>query len=149
MDIIKTKEDLKLSLEERKVNKKKRKTLDLANKEKDRINCLLHGLKKRFKQILIDNQSLPESVRYSDDYFQLDERINRSLVEEARYEMDRLKLKLKFDYKKSELGLNKVKTYFVDKIITPEFEVKAILYVFFDLYLYFFLFVNVSLNLYY
>lgn len=121
---------MKVSLEEKKINRKKRKALDLANKEKDKIRCLVYGLKERFKRVLLDNESLPEPLRFDRDYFQFDERLNRSLVEEARSEMDKLHLKLSPDYKKSILGLKNVKNYFVDKIITDEFEVEAISYVF-------------------
>lgn len=135
-DIIKTKEDLKYSLEEIKINKEKRKALYLALKEKDKINCLLFGLKKRFNQILVDNQLLPESIRFPNNYFQLDERINSSLIEKAQLKMDELKFKLAYKYKKSEIGLKKVKNFFVDNVITTEFEVKAILYVFFISFLY-------------
>lgn len=128
-DIIKTKEDIKLSLEEKKVNKEKRKALNLANKEKDRISYLLSGLKENFKQVLISNMSLPEPLQFSQKFFQFDERINNSFVKETQSEMDKLHLKLTFDYEKSLLGLTKVKNYFVDKILTNKFEVKAILYV--------------------
>lgn len=120
-------------MEERKINKEKCKALNLANKEKDKIRCVLYGLKERFKQVLLDNESLPESLRFSHDYFQFDERFNRLLIEEAQSKMDKLHLKLAFDYEKSLLGLTKVKNYFVDKIITAKFEVKAISYVLFEL----------------
>lgn len=118
---------MKLSLEEKKVNKEKCKALNLANKEKDRISCLLYGLKEKFKQVLISNMSLPEPLQFSHDFFKFDERINT--VEEAQSEMDKLHLKFAFDYENNLLGLTKVKNYFVDKILTTKFEVKAILYV--------------------
>lgn len=124
-----TREDLKVSLEQRKVDKERRKALNLANKEKDRIRCVLYSLKERFKQVLLGNESLPEPLRFANDYFQFDERINRSLVDEAQAEMDKLRMKLAFEYEKSALGLAKVKTYFVDQIVTAKFEVKAIAYV--------------------
>lgn len=120
---------MKISLEERKINKKKRKALHLANKEKDKIRCLLYGLKERFERVLLDNESLPEPLRFSLDHFHFDERINRSLVEEAQSKMDKLRLELAFDYEKSLIFLRKVKKYFVDKIITAKFKVKAISYV--------------------
>jgi len=120
-----------MSLEERKIVKEKRKALYLANKEKEKLSCLLYCLREKFKLVLISNQALPESIRFSDDYFQFDERINRSLIKEAQSEMDQLKLELAFDYEKSALGLKKVKNYFIDEVITTEFEVKAILYAFF------------------
>lgn len=72
------------------------------------------------------NKSLPEPLQFSNDYFQLDERINKSLIEEAQSEMDKLHLKLAFDYEKSLLGLKKLKTYFVDPVLTTKFKVKAI-----------------------
>lgn len=72
------------------------------------------------------NKSLPEPLQFSHDYFQLDERINKSLIEEAQSEMDKLHLKLAFDYEKSLLGLKKLKTYFVDPVLTTKFKVKAI-----------------------
>lgn len=101
----------------------------MANKEKDKISCLLYGLKEKFKQVVISNKSLPEQLQFPHDYFQFDERINSSLIEEAQSKMDKLHLKLAFDYEKSLLGLKKVKNYFIDKILTPKFEVRAILYV--------------------
>jgi len=120
---------LKISLEERKIDKKMRKALQLAIEEKDKTRCLINELKERFKQVLLDNESLPEPLRFSHDYFHFDERINRSLVEEAQSKMNKLHMKLAFDYEKSLLGLRKVKKYFVDKIITAKFKVKAISYV--------------------
>ncbi|XP_022179157.1 uncharacterized protein LOC111039821 isoform X2 [Myzus persicae] len=126
-DILSIKEDLKLSLEERKIHKKNLKALNLANTEKDKTSCLLHNLRDKFKQILISNQSLPETMQLSDDYFKLDERINSSLIKEAQSEMDKLHLKLAFDYEKSSLGLKYLKSYFIDPIVTNKFAVKAIL----------------------
>lgn len=120
-------EDLQISLEERKIMEEKRKALHSANKEKDRVRNQLDCLRARFKQVLDNNRSLPEPLRFTDDYFRLDERIDNALVEEARFEMDALKLKFEFDYEKSALGLKKVQNYFVDQIITDDFEVKAIL----------------------
>lgn len=90
--------------------------------------CLLYELKEKFKQVLTDNKLLPEPLRISHENFQFDERINNSLVEEARFEMDKVKLKLAFDYEKSLLGLKKVKSYFEDRVLTKKFEVKAISY---------------------
>jgi len=89
----------------------------------------LYELKEKFKQVLISNNSLPDALRFPHDYFLFDERINNSLVEEAQSELDKLKLKLAFDYEKSALGHKKVKNYFADKIITNNFEVRAVLYV--------------------
>lgn len=86
----------------------------------------MQGLKEKFKQILISNKLLPEPLQFSHDFFQFDERINSSLIEEAQSEMDKLHMKLAFNYEKSLLGLKKVKNYFVDKILTAMFEVKAI-----------------------
>lgn len=123
------KEDLKLTLEEKKVIKEKEKALNIANREKDKIYCLLDELKEKFKQVLISNNSLPDALRFPHDYFLFDERINNSYVEKAQSEMDKIQLKLAFDYEKSAQGYKKVKNYFVDKIITNNFEVKAILYV--------------------
>jgi len=123
------KEDLKLSLEERKIHKENLKALNLANREKDKTSYLLYSLRDKFKQVLISNKSLPETLRLSDDYFQLDERINSSLIKEAQFEMDKLHLKLAFDYKKRSLGLKYLKNYFIDPIVTNKFAVKAILYV--------------------
>lgn len=116
-------------MEERKIKRKNLKASIAANKEKNRIYCLLYGLRERFKQVLVINQSLPESVRFPYDYFHFDDRIINSLEDEARSEMDELKLKLSFDYEKSLLGLQKVKRYFVEPVITDKFEVKAVLYV--------------------
>lgn len=121
------KEDLQISLEEKKIMKEKRKALDLANKEKDKVRNVLDCLRTRFKQVLDSNRSLPEPLRFANDYFRLDERIDNALAEKARSEMDALKSKFEFDYEKSALGLKKVKNYFVDQIITADFEVKAIL----------------------
>lgn len=86
----------------------------------------MQGLKEKFKQILISNKLLPEPLQFSHDFFQFDDRINSSLIEEAQSEMDKLHMKLAFNYEKSLLGLKKVKKYFVDKILTTMFEVKAI-----------------------
>lgn len=116
-------------MEERKIHKENLKALNLANKEKDKTSYLLYGLREKFKQVLISNKSLPETLRLSDDYFQLDERINSSLIKETQSEMDKLHLKLAFDYKKSSLGLKYLKKYFIDPIVTNKFAVKAILYV--------------------
>lgn len=116
-------------MEEKKIHKKNLKALNLANKEKDKTICLLHSLRDRFKQVLNSNKSLPETLQLSDDYFQLDERINSSLIKEAQSEMDKLHLKLAFDYEKSSLGLKYLKNYFIDPIVTNKFAVKAILYV--------------------
>lgn len=122
-----TKEDLKLSLEERKINEEKRKAFNLANTEKDKISCLLYELKEKFKQVLMNNKSLPEPLQLPHDYFQFDERIKSSLIESEQSKMDKLHLKLSFDYEKSLLALKKIKNYFVDPIITSTFEVKAVL----------------------
>lgn len=116
-------------MEERKIKRKNLKASIAANKEKNRIYCLLYGLKERFKQVLIINQSLPESVQFPYDYFQFDERITNSLEDEARSDMDELKSKLSFDYEKSLLGFQKVQRYFVQPVITDKFEVKSVLYV--------------------
>lgn len=121
---------MKLSLEERKINKEKHKALNLANQEKDKTICILHELKEKFKLLLNSNRSLPKSLQFPHDYFQFDERINRSLTEEAQSEMNKLHFKLAFDYEKSLLGLKKLKSYFVNQIITTKFKVKAISYVY-------------------
>ncbi|XP_025191573.1 uncharacterized protein LOC112591851 [Melanaphis sacchari] len=126
-DILTAKEDLKLSLEERKIYQENLKALNLANKEKDKTSNLLNELRERFKQVIVSNKSLPETLQLTDDYFQLDERINSSLIEEAQSEMDKLHLKLAFDYEKSSLGLRYLKSYFIDPILTNKFAVKAIL----------------------
>lgn len=100
----------------------------MANREKDEISCLLYGLKEKFKQVSTNNKLLPEPMQLSQDYFQFDERISNTLIKEAQDEMDKLHLKLMFDYEKSSLGLKKIKNYFVDRVLTSTFEVKAILY---------------------
>jgi len=116
-------------LEEKKIHKKNLKALNLANTQKDKTSCLLHNLRDKFKQVLISNKSLPETMQLSDDYFKLDERINSSLIKEAQSEMDKLHLKLAFDNEKSSLGLKYLKSYFIDPIVTNKFAVKAVLYV--------------------
>ncbi|XP_015370279.1 PREDICTED: uncharacterized protein LOC107166221 [Diuraphis noxia] len=126
-DILIIKEDLKLSLEERKIHKKNLRALNLANTEKDKISCLLYDLRDKFKQVLISNKLLPETLQLSDEYFQLDNRINSSLIKEAQCEMDKLHLKLALDYEKSSLGLKYLKNYFIDPIVINKFAVKAIL----------------------
>lgn len=78
---------------------------------------------------MISNKTLPEPLQFSREYFQFDERINNLLIEEAQSKMDKLHLMYSFNYEKSLLGLKKVKNYFVDKILTPKFEVKGILLV--------------------
>lgn len=114
-------------MEQRKIHKKNLKALNLANTEKDKTSCLLYGLRDRFKQVLINNKLLPETLQLSDDYFKLDNRINSSLIKEAQCEMDKLHLKLELDYEKSSLGLKYLKNYFIDPIVTNKFAVKAIL----------------------
>jgi len=104
------------------------KILTLANLEKEKTRCLLRQLKEELKQVLACNKLLPEPVQFSDDYFQLDERINNSIIEEEQSKMNKLRLKLTFNYEKNLLARNKVKNYFVDNILTNKFKVKAILY---------------------
>lgn len=65
-------------------------------------------------------------MQLSREYFQFDERINNVIIDEAESEMDKLHLMYSFDYEKSLLGLEKVKNYFIDQIVTPKFEVKGI-----------------------
>lgn len=69
-------------------------------------------------------------MQFSHEYFQFDEQINRSLINEAKYEMDQLQLKFAFEYEKALLGLKKIKNYFVNPVLTKKFEVKAILYIY-------------------
>lgn len=133
-------------MEERKINEEKCKALHLSNKEKDRISCLLYGLKENFNQVLIKNKLLPDQLQFPYEYFQFDERINSSLIEEAQSEMDKLQIKLAFDYEKTILGLKKVKNYFVNQIITPNFEVKAILCVLLKTFISFHVFVGLSIS---
>jgi len=121
-------EDPKLCLEDKMVREKTRKTLTLANIEKEKTRCSLRRLRGELEQVLASNKLLPEPLQFPDDYFQLDERINNSIIKEEQSKMDELKLKLAFDYEKSLLGLQKVKNYFVDNIVTNKFEVKAISY---------------------
>lgn len=116
-------------MEERKIHKENLKALNIANKEKDKTSCLLNELRDKFKQVIVSNKSLPETLQLSDDYFQLDERINSSLIKEAQSEMNILHLKLAFDYEKSSLGLKYLKNYFIDPILTNKFAVRAISYV--------------------
>ncbi|VVC33540.1 WD40/YVTN repeat-like-containing domain,WD40 repeat,WD40-repeat-containing domain [Cinara cedri] len=126
-DINQTKENLKLSLEEIKINKERHKKLHLANKEKERIVCLLNRLKEKFKKVLDSNKALPKRLQFPQDYFQFHDQIDNSLITEAQTEMDKLQAELEFDYEKSLLGLTKVKNYFVDPVITAKFEVRAVL----------------------
>lgn len=70
---------------------------------------------------------MPEPLQFPHEYFQFDDRIKSSLIEQEQSEMDKLKFKLSFDYEKSLLGLKKIKNYFADPIITSTFEVKAVL----------------------
>jgi len=121
-------EDPKICLEDKMVREKTRKTLTLANIEKQKTRCLLRGLREELEQVLASNKLLPESLQFSDDYFQLDERIHNSIIKEERSKMDKLKLQLAFEYEKSLIGLQKVKNYFVANILTNNFEVKSILY---------------------
>lgn len=121
-------EDSKICLEDKMIQEKTRKILTLANIEKEKTRCLLRGLREELEQVLASNMLLPEPLQLSDDYFQLDERIHDSIIKEERSKMDKLKLKLAFEYEKSLLGLQNVKNYFVANILTNKFEVKAILY---------------------
>lgn len=118
----------KICLEDKMVREKTRKTLTLANIEKEKTRCLLRGLREELEHVLASNKLLPEPLQFPDDYFQLDERINNSIIKEERSKMDELKIKLAFDYEKSLLHLQTVKNYFVANILTNEFEVKSILY---------------------
>jgi len=127
-------EDLKLSLRDKTIQDKIRKTLNLANSVKEQTRCFLRELREELKQVLARNKLLPKPLQFSDDYFQLDERINNSIMEEEQSKMDKLHLKLAFDYEKNLLGLKNIKNYMVDKIITDKFEVKAILYGLFLVY---------------
>lgn len=121
-------EDPKLCLEDKMVREKTRKTLMLANIEKEKTRCLLRRLREELEQVLARNKLLPEPLQFPDDYFQFDERIISSIIKEEQLKMDELKLRLAFDYEKSLLGLQNVKNYFVANIITNTFEVKSILY---------------------
>jgi len=121
-------EDPKTSLEDKMIREKNRKTLTLANIEKEKTRCLLRGLREELEQVLASNKLLPEPLQFSDDYFQLDERIHNSIIKEEQSKMEKLELTLAFDYEKSLIGLKKVKNYFVANILTNNFEVKAILY---------------------
>jgi len=121
-------EDPKTCLEDKMIREKNRKTLTLANIEKEKTRCLLKRLREELEQVLASNKLLPEPLQFSDDYFQLDERIHSSIIEEERSKMDKLKLTLAFDYEKSLIGFQKVENYFVANILTNNFEVKAILY---------------------
>ncbi|XP_050423055.1 cilia- and flagella-associated protein 44 [Adelges cooleyi] len=125
-DFVKTKEDLILSLEERKINKEKWKAMNLANKEKNKIRDTLNLLKTRFKNVLTNNKSLPEPLQLPRTYFELDERITSSLIAEAEVEMNVLRSKLAYDHEKSELALRKVKNYFVADVVTSSFSVHGI-----------------------
>ncbi|XP_050529601.1 cilia- and flagella-associated protein 44 isoform X2 [Daktulosphaira vitifoliae] len=125
-DIINTKEDIKDSLEERKINKEKWKALNMANKEKHKLRESLLELKLKFKNIQKKNMALPESLQLPHSYFELDERITLSIYDEAKLQMDILRSKLAFDLEKKELGLKKVKDYFVKSVLTPSFEIQGI-----------------------
>lgn len=107
----------------------------LADKEKERVICLLYNLKDKFKKVLDNNKALPKPLQFDQDYFRFHERIDNSLITEAHAEMDKLHAKLEFEYEKSLLGLKKVKNYFVEPVYTDKFEVRAILYVQFSIYL--------------
>lgn len=134
-------------MEEKKIKKNEQKSLSLDNLEKDKIRCLLNGLKKRFKQILIQNQSLPKQTRFPDEYFQFDERINRQLNEEEESKMKQLHLKYSFVYEKNVVGLKKLKEYFVNNVRTPKFEIKSVTYVFWVMY-YFIFVLYLRFNIY-
>lgn len=116
-------------MEERKINKEKWKALNTANKEKTKIRESLIELKSKFKNILKKNQELPESLQLPHSYFELDERITFSIHDEAKLQMNVLRSKLAFDLEKKDLGLKKVKDYFVKAILTPVFEITGISYV--------------------
>lgn len=118
-------------MEERKIKKESRRISNLAKIEKEKIRCKLNALKKRFEKVLISNQSLPEEMKIPYDEFTIDERFNSSNIDESQSQMNKAHLKYLFDYEKSLLGLKKVERYFVDKIITDTFEIKAVTYVLF------------------
>lgn len=130
-----------LCLEDEMTEEQNRRTLTLANLEKEKTRCLLRNLKEELKQVLASNKLLPEPLQFSDDYFQSDERINNSIIEEEQSKMNKLRLKLAFNYEKSLLTLKNIKNYFVDNILTNKFAIKAILYgcffIYYCLYLYF------------
>ncbi|VVC29555.1 WD40/YVTN repeat-like-containing domain,WD40-repeat-containing domain,WD40 repeat [Cinara cedri] len=120
-------QNLTFSLEETKVNKERYKNTYLANKEKERVIFLLHTLKEQFKQVFDANKALPKRLQFPQDYFQLHEKIDDSLILEAQSEMDKLHARFEFDYEKSLLSLNKVKNYFVGPVVTAKYEVRAVL----------------------
>lgn len=116
-------------MEERKIKKESRKLSNLAKIEKEKIRCKLNVLKKRFENVLISNQSLPEEIRIPDYDFVIDKRFNSSQTGIAHSLMYKTHLKYLFDYEKSLLGLKKVEQYFVDKIRMTTFKIKAVTYV--------------------
>nr|XP_018898031.1 PREDICTED: uncharacterized protein LOC109031139 [Bemisia tabaci] len=109
-------EDLIYSLEERKQNLKQDKILEAINKRKADTRKTLANLKLQYEDLLKRNSKLSDSHQLPRPVLELDERITNYIQLKIQNEMNLLNEKMAYDIERSQLGLKKVRDYFIDPV---------------------------------
>lgn len=105
---------LSVEQEKRKLNDDQRHTICHANKSK--VLNVLKEFNSDFREIWKRNLQLPESQRIHENEFELDKRISDTLRDQLENQMQLTRARMGYDNEKARIGVEKLKTYFVDPL---------------------------------
>ncbi|KAI5744719.1 hypothetical protein M8J76_004627 [Diaphorina citri] len=125
-------EDIEKSLEEEKQKIRYGNRMAEANRAKQNLRNVLATLQNQLGLILRRLNDIPESIRPSDEDFELDPRITEATIRMAKEPLELIKTKMRYDIEKSKFGFEKLYNYFlrdVDCFYKYVFDTKCERYV--------------------
>ncbi|XP_008470993.1 uncharacterized protein LOC103508239, partial [Diaphorina citri] len=106
-------EDIEKSLEEEKQKIRYGNRMAEANRAKQNLRNVLATLQNQLGLILRRLNDIPESIRPSDEDFELDPRITEATIRMAKEPLELIKTKMRYDIEKSKFGFEKLYNYFL------------------------------------
>lgn len=103
-----------LSSEEEKRKRNADDRHSVCDAEKRKVLAVLAECKERFSRIWEHNQALAESQRLDDAVFELDPRITSDLNATLERKMKMAQREMEYDVERTQIGVRKLKQYFID-----------------------------------
>lgn len=115
-----------LSLERASLKKEQDRIDSLANANKEVLRTKLKKLGYRFSRILSRNSKLLPSQIIPVEELELDERVTEYLDDKLEEQLALVRRKMAFDVQKSEVGLNKLMSHFIEPLSYYPFIVRGL-----------------------
>ncbi|KAL4229263.1 hypothetical protein ACF0H5_012303 [Mactra antiquata] len=113
------------SIEEAKQKAEHDKMMKEAEEKKREVRRHIAKMRRMFKQLLDQNESLPQHLRLHKDEFEMDREIKEELERHKREKIDLVKRELAWESEKHRVALDKLRKRFKDVVECDRIVVKA------------------------